>query len=198
MSLQDLLNRRTAAGVAVAVSMIALTACSQRGAVTADASADATVTADATADVTADATADVSAPSGDLVDTAAAAGSFSTLIAAVQAAGLESVLRGPGPYTVFAPTDEAFASSLPEGTVELLMQPSNNARLVQILQYHIISGELMSADVAGSSVARATLEGREVEIDGTSGFEVDGVTITSADVEASNGVIHVINEVLLP
>jgi uncharacterized surface protein with fasciclin (FAS1) repeats len=134
---------------------------------------------------------------GDIVDVAAAAGSFETLIAAVQAAGLEETLRGEGPFTVFAPTDEAFAA-LPEGTVESLLEEENRDQLVAILTYHVIPGAVMSSDIAGQELSVETVNGQEVEIDATDGVTIDGATVVEADIEASNGVIHVIDQVIMP
>ncbi len=133
----------------------------------------------------------------DIVDTAAGAGSFNTLVAAVEAAGLVETLKGDGPFTVFAPTDEAFAA-LPEGTVEDLLKPENKDKLVAILTYHVVSGKVMASDVAGAETMAATVQGQELKIDGSNGVMINGATVTSADVEASNGVIHVIDQVLLP
>ena len=133
----------------------------------------------------------------DIVDTAAGAGSFNTLVAAVEAAGLVETLKGDGPFTVFAPTDEAFAA-LPEGTVEDLLKPENKDKLVAILTYHVVSGKVMASDVAGAETMAAIVQGQELKIDGSNGVMINGATVTAADVEASNGVIHVIDQVLLP
>ncbi|WP_299811150.1 fasciclin domain-containing protein [uncultured Roseibium sp.] len=133
----------------------------------------------------------------DIVDTAVEAGSFNTLVAAVQAAGLVETLKGEGPFTVFAPTDEAFAA-LPEGTVEDLLKPENKDKLVAILTYHVVPGKVMSADIAGKKASVATVQGSEISVDATDGVKVDGATVVSADIEASNGVIHVIDAVILP
>lgn len=133
----------------------------------------------------------------DIVDTAAGAGSFNTLVAAVQAAGLVDTLKGEGPFTVFAPTDDAFAA-LPEGTVEDLLKPENKDKLVAILTYHVVAGKVMASDVIGSETMAATVQGQELKIDGSDGVKINGATVTSADVAASNGVIHVIDQVLLP
>ena len=134
----------------------------------------------------------------DIVDTAVNAGSFTTLVAAVEVAGLVDVLKGEGPFTVFAPTDEAFAA-LPEGTVESLLLPENIDQLVAILTYHVIPGKVMSADIAGQSLSVATVNGAEVMIDATmGGVTINGANVVTADIEASNGVIHVIDAVILP
>lgn len=132
----------------------------------------------------------------DIVDTAVGAGSFNTLVAAVQAAGLVETLKGPGPFTVFAPTDAAFAA-LPAGTVENLLKPENKDQLVAILTYHVIEGKVMSTDLSDGMKA-ATVQGTEVTIATMGGVKVDGATVTAADIEASNGVIHVIDAVILP
>ena len=133
----------------------------------------------------------------DIVDTAVAAGSFNTLVAAVQAAGLVDTLKSPGPFTVFAPTDEAFAA-LPAGTVENLLKPENRDTLVAVLTYHVIPGEVKSADIAGKMLEAATVQGGNLKIDATSGVKVNDAMVIAADVDASNGVIHVIDKVLLP
>jgi len=136
-------------------------------------------------------------PKADIVDTAVSAGSFKTLVAAVQAAGLVDTLKGDGPFTVFAPTDEAF-SALPEGTVESLLEPANKDKLTAILTYHVVPGKVMAADIAGKSMDAATVNGKTLAINATSGVKINNASVVSADVEASNGVIHVIDTVLLP
>ena len=133
----------------------------------------------------------------DIVDTAMSAGKFNTLVAAVEAAGLVDTLKGEGPFTVFAPTDEAFAA-LPEGTVESLLLPENKEKLVSILTYHVIPGKVMSSEIAGKRFNVATVEGSEASIDATDGVTIDGASVVMADVEASNGVIHVIDAVIMP
>jgi uncharacterized surface protein with fasciclin (FAS1) repeats len=134
----------------------------------------------------------------DIVDTAASAGSFETLVTAVEAAGLVETLKGEGPFTVFAPTDEAFAR-LPEGTVDDLLKPENKDQLVAILTYHVVPGKTMSSDLAGKELEVATVEGSEVTIDATGGaVKVDDATVTQADIETDNGVIHVIDTVITP
>lgn len=133
----------------------------------------------------------------DIVDTAAAAGSFKTLLTAAEAAGLVDALKGEGPLTVFAPTDEAFAA-LPAGTVESLLMPENKDQLAGILKLHVIAGaKIKAADLAGKTTEAETLNGT-VTIDGTEGVTVNGAKVISADVKASNGIIHVIDTVLLP
>jgi uncharacterized surface protein with fasciclin (FAS1) repeats len=136
-------------------------------------------------------------PKADIVDTAVAAGDFNTLVAAVKAAGLVDTLKGEGPFTVFAPTDAAFAA-LPPGTVETLLKPENKSQLVAILTYHVVPGKVMSGDIAGRRLKVATVQGEKVMIDATNGVKVDGANVIAADVEASNGVIHVIDKVILP
>ncbi len=132
----------------------------------------------------------------DIVDTAVGAGSFTTLVAAVQAAGLVDTLKGEGPFTVFAPTDEAFAA-LPAGTVEELLKPENKDKLTAILTYHVVPGKVMSTDLTNDMKA-TTVEGSDVTIMTEGGVMVDSANVTSADIEASNGVIHVIDAVILP
>lgn len=134
--------------------------------------------------------------SKDIVDTAIDAGSFTTLVAAVQAAGLVDTLKGEGPFTVFAPTDAAFAA-LPEGTVETLLKPENKDQLVSILTYHVIAGKVMSGDLSNNLMA-TTVQGGDVKIITEGGVTVNGAIVTAADIEASNGVIHVIDAVILP
>ena len=132
----------------------------------------------------------------DIVDTAVGAGSFTTLVAAVQAAGLVDTLKGPGPFTVFAPTDAAFAA-LPAGTVEDLLKPENKDKLISILTYHVVPGAVMSTDLTEGMKA-ATVQGGEVTITLDGGAKVNGAVISAADIAASNGVIHVIDSVILP
>jgi uncharacterized surface protein with fasciclin (FAS1) repeats len=137
------------------------------------------------------------ARAADIVDTVVAAGSFNTLVTAVKAAGLVDTLKGPGPFTVFAPTDEAFAK-LPDGTVEGLLKPENKKQLIAILTYHVVPGKAMSKDLAGKKTMAKTVEGTQVSIDATDGVAVDNAKVVKADVEASNGVIHVIDTVIIP
>ncbi|MES2846012.1 MAG: fasciclin domain-containing protein [Pseudomonadota bacterium] len=134
--------------------------------------------------------------SKDIVDTAVGAGTFTTLVAAVEAAGLVETLKGPGPFTVFAPTDAAFAA-LPAGTVEDLLKPENKDKLVAVLTYHVVPGKVMSTDLS-EGLKAATVQGGEVTITLDGGAKVNGATISTADIEASNGVIHVIDAVILP
>lgn len=133
----------------------------------------------------------------DIVDTAVAAGQFNTLAAALDAADLIDTLKGDGPFTVFAPTDDAFAK-LPEGTVENLLKPENRDQLIAVLTYHVVSGKVMAKDVVSLSTAE-TVQGTNVDIAVVDGnVQIDGATVVAADVEASNGVIHVIDAVILP
>jgi uncharacterized surface protein with fasciclin (FAS1) repeats len=132
----------------------------------------------------------------DLVGVAAEAGSFNTLVAAVKAAGLVETLQGDGPFTIFAPTDSAFAK-LPPGTVDDLLKPQNKAKLVAVLTYHVVPGKIMAADVTTSKAT--TVNGQSLSIAVTEGgVTVDGARVVKADVAASNGVIHVIDSVILP
>jgi uncharacterized surface protein with fasciclin (FAS1) repeats len=133
----------------------------------------------------------------DIVDTAVAAGSFNTLAAALEAADLIGALKGDGPFTVFAPTDEAFAA-LPAGTVENLLKPENQDQLKAILLYHVVSGKIMAADIGGEATP-ATLQGATIDvISSGGGVTVNGANVVSADIATSNGVIHVIDAVILP
>lgn len=132
----------------------------------------------------------------DIVDIAAGNEDFSTLVAAVQAAGLVDTLKSEGPFTVFAPTNAAFAA-LPEGTVETLLKPENKDQLVAILTYHVVPGKVMSGDLSNDMTA-TTVQGGDVTIMTTDGVTVNGANVTTADIEASNGVIHVIDAVILP
>jgi len=141
-------------------------------------------------------TAFAMAHSKDIVDTAVEAGNFTTLAAALEAAGLVETLKGEGPFTVFAPTDEAFAA-LPEGTVETLLEPENRDQLTAILTYHVVPGKVMSGDLSDGMEAE-TVNGAPVTISTDAGVMVNDATVTAADIEASNGVIHVIDSVLLP
>lgn len=137
------------------------------------------------------------AASADLVDTAVSAGSFDTLVAAVQAADLEATLRGPGPFTVFAPTDDAFAK-LPAGTVDTLLQPENKEQLTAILTYHVIAGSVPSTQAVKLTSAKTVL-GKDLKLAVVDGaLHVNDATVVKADVQASNGIIHVIDTVLLP
>ena len=133
----------------------------------------------------------------DIVDVAVAAGSFNTLAAALTAAGLVDTLKGDGPFTVFAPTDAAFAK-LPEGTVQSLLLPENKDKLIAILTYHVVAGEVDSAAVMKLNKAK-TVNGKDVQISASSaGVKINGATVVKADIGASNGIIHVIDTVILP
>nr|WP_050789474.1 fasciclin domain-containing protein [Roseibium aggregatum] len=136
------------------------------------------------------------AKAADIVDTAVNAGSFGTLVAAVQAAGLVDTLKGDGPFTVFAPTDEAFAA-LPAGTVDDLLKPENKEKLVAILTYHVVAGKVMSTDLSDGMTAK-TVEGSEISVDLDNGVMVNDANVVTADVAADNGVIHVIDKVIMP
>jgi transforming growth factor-beta-induced protein len=136
------------------------------------------------------------ASAADIVDTAVA-GKFNTLVAAVKAAGLVETLKGPGPFTVFAPTDEAFAK-LPPGTLESLLQPENKAKLQRILTYHVVAGKVMAKDVVKLTSAQ-TVEGQNITIKTVDGrVMVNGAHVIKTDIVTSNGVIHVIDAVILP
>ena len=139
------------------------------------------------------------APTGgdDIVDIASGNEDFSTLVAAVSAAGLVETLQGPGPFTVFAPTNEAFAK-LPEGTVESLLQPENRDLLVSILTYHVVPGVATAEQFVGQNLNVTTVQGDTVRVDGRNGVKVNDATVTTADIVATNGIIHVIDTVLLP
>ncbi|MEH1896711.1 MAG: fasciclin domain-containing protein [Nostoc sp.] len=130
----------------------------------------------------------------NIIDTATNNGSFKTLVAAIQAAGLEGTLNGNGPFTVFAPTDEAF-NKLPEGTVDALLK--DIPKLKKILTYHVVSGKVLAADVAKLKTAK-TVEGSDVKIDASNGVKINDAKVATADVAADNGVIHVIDTVLIP
>jgi uncharacterized surface protein with fasciclin (FAS1) repeats len=133
----------------------------------------------------------------DIVDTAVAAGSFTTLVAAVGAAGLADTLKGEGPFTVFAPTDAAFAA-LPAGTVDDLVKPENKDKLTAILLLHVLPGAVRADDVTGKVLDPATVGGATVHVDGTDGVTVNGARVVTADITCTNGVIHAIDTVLLP
>ncbi|MFT6211125.1 MAG: putative surface protein with fasciclin (FAS1) repeats [Bacteroidia bacterium] len=132
----------------------------------------------------------------NIVEIASENTDFSTLVAAVVAAGLADTLSGDGPFTVFAPTNEAFAK-LPAGTVEELLKPENKEKLASILTYHVVAGKVMSKDLSDGQKA-ATVNGQEVTVTMADGVKVDTATVTAADLEASNGVIHVIDSVIMP
>lgn len=165
-----------------AVSVLGLSACG----------ADST-TEDSTTTVAADTT--VAAEPGTIVEVASANQDFETLVAAVTAAGLGETLSGEGPFTVFAPTDAAF-EALPAGILDKLLLPENKETLVKILTYHVVGAKVMAADVKAGKVA--SVEGSEITIDTMDGVKVDDATVTATDVPASNGVIHVIDKVIIP
>ena len=135
--------------------------------------------------------------SKDIVDTAVDAGSFQTLVAAVTAADLVEVLKGDGPFTVFAPVDDAF-KALPGGTLETLLKSENKEQLAGILTYHVLAGKVMAADIAGKTLEITMVNGTTAVIDATNGVTIDGANVIQADIETSNGVIHVIDTVMLP
>ena len=133
----------------------------------------------------------------DIVDIAAGNPDFSTLVAAVSAAGLVDTLKSDGPFTVFAPTNDAFAK-LPAGTVETLLKPENKDQLVKVLTYHVVPGAVTSDQLAGKRLSVATVQGQKLHVDGRNGVKINKSNVTAADIIASNGVIHVIDKVLLP
>ncbi|WP_245435695.1 fasciclin domain-containing protein [Microvirga calopogonii] len=138
------------------------------------------------------------ATAADIVETAVTNGNFKTLAAALQAAGLVDTLKGQGPYTVFAPTDDAF-KKLPAGTVENLLKPENKAQLQKILTYHVVAGNVKSGDLKGKTTSAQTVEGTAVQIDASgNSVKVNDATVTQADISTSNGVIHVIDSVIMP
>jgi|SRR6056297_1002988 len=142
-------------------------------------------------------------PGDDIVDIAASNPDFSTLVAAVQAADLVDTLKSPGPFTVFAPTNAAF-DALPSGTVETLLKPENKDELTQILTYHVVPGQIGSEQIIGTRASVATVQGQSVHVNGQAGgkygsaVRVNDANVTTADIFATNGVIHVIDKVLLP
>jgi len=178
-----------------AVLALALTtaACGSDDADTAATSAPATTSASATPSPS----PSESMASADIVDTAVAAGDFTTLAAALEAAGLVETLKGEGPFTVFAPTDEAFAK-LPAGTVETLLKPENKAKLTRILTYHVVSGKVMAADVVKVKSAKAVSGDTLTVMTQGSNVMIDKAHVVKTDIAASNGVIHVVDTVLLP
>jgi uncharacterized surface protein with fasciclin (FAS1) repeats len=133
----------------------------------------------------------------NIVAVAAQAGQFETLIAAVQAAGLADTLMGPGPFTVFAPTDEAFRA-LPVGTVDQLLRPENRGELARLLTYHVTPGIIRAGDLAGRTARPASVAGPRLDVDGRQGVSVNNARVIQADIRASNGIIHVIDRVLSP
>ena len=131
------------------------------------------------------------------MDTAVEAGSFKTLVAAITAADLGVTLKGPGPFIVFAPNDAAFAK-LPAETIEDLVKPANKSKLTSILTLHVMAGKVMAADIGGKKLTPASVNGEELHVDGTHGVTVNGAKVVSADIACSNGVINVIDTVLMP
>jgi uncharacterized surface protein with fasciclin (FAS1) repeats len=142
-------------------------------------------------------TAPAQRTTGTVLEVATNAGQFTTLLAAIKAAGLNETLSGAGPFTVFAPTDAAFGK-LPAGTVEELLMPENKAKLAAILTYHVVPGRVSSADLGTMTATPATVQGGTLAIDASSGIKVGGAVVSSPDVSASNGTIHVIDTVLMP
>ena len=138
-----------------------------------------------------------SATSKNIVETAVQTGKFNTLVAALKAAGLVNTLSGTGPFTVFAPSDTAF-SKLPAGTVEGLLMPENKTKLASILAYHVIPGKVMSADITGKKINVKTVQGSQISVDAKYGVKINDSNVVSADIAATNGVIHVIDKVLIP
>jgi len=132
----------------------------------------------------------------DIVDTAVAAGAFKTLVAAVQAAGLVDTLKGSGPFTVFAPTDDAFGK-LPANAVADLLKPENKAKLQGVLTYHVVAGKVLAADVVKLKSAKS-VQGQNLTIDTAAGVKVDGANVVQTDILCTNGVIHIIDSVMLP
>jgi uncharacterized surface protein with fasciclin (FAS1) repeats len=138
-----------------------------------------------------------SAQARNVIETAEDAGAFSILVRAAKASGLMETLAGPGPYTLFAPTDDAF-SKLPRATLESLFKPEGKAKLAEILTYHLVAGTILSRDVIGKRLEAQTLQGEAILIDATSGIKVEAGRVTRADMKADNGVVHVIDIVLTP
>ncbi|RUO54986.1 Nex18 symbiotically induced protein [Pseudidiomarina halophila] len=133
----------------------------------------------------------------DIVDVAVSDSRFSTFVAALEAADMVETLRGEGPYTVFAPTNRAF-DALPEGMLDSLLESENKARLQAVLAYHVLSGKVMSSDINGSASAHVTVQGEELSVNGMEGVKVGAAEVIATDLKASNGVIHTIDQVLLP
>ena len=179
--------------VLAATSVLALGACSSDNTEMTPETTMATTVAPGTTDTTAPET--TAAALGSVVEVAAASGSFSTLVAAIQVSGLAGTLSEGGPFTVFAPSEEAFAA-LPAGLLEKLLKPENKTVLAQILTYHVVSGKVLSSDVKDGAVA--SVEGSELTFSTTGGVMVNDAKVITPDVQASNGVIHVIDKVLVP
>lgn len=188
------LMRRTTIAAIVAVSAITLAACSSSSDETATETAVAT-SDEAAAEETAGDMEEEGAGAGTIVEVASGTDGFTTLVAAVQAAGLVDTLNSAGPFTVFAPTDEAFAA-LPPGLVDALLLPENKEVLTKILTYHVVPGAVMAADVTDGEVA--TIEGQTVTLSTADGVTINNAKVIQADVVADNGVIHAIDAVILP
>jgi uncharacterized surface protein with fasciclin (FAS1) repeats len=189
------MKRLTLAALAVTTGLL-LAACSSATDSSDASSAPAPASSAAAASPSAEMTEESPmAEAGDIVEVASSTPGFSTLVAAVTAAGLVETLQGDGPFTVFAPTDEAFAA-LPEGVLDALLLPENKDVLAKILTYHVVPGAVMAADVTDGDVA--TVEGQTVTLSTADGVTVNGAKVVQADVAASNGVIHVIDAVILP
>jgi len=133
----------------------------------------------------------------DIVDTAVNTDGFETLVAAIVAADLDETLKGEGPFTVFAPSDDAFAA-LPEGTVEEWLKPENKEKLVELLTYHVIPGKVLSTDISSDTETVENLAGSELNVDLSSGVMINTAAVTETDIKAANGVIHVIDKVIMP
>ena len=189
LSIEGEAMKRTIAAVAVAAGLL-LTACSST-----TSTEPATEASPMAASAPASAAASMPATPGTIVDIASAGADFSTLVAALSAAGLVETLQGPGPFTVFAPTNEAFAA-LPAGVLDKLLLPENKDTLAKILTYHVVPGQVLAADVTDGDVA--TVEGQTVALSTADGVTVNGAKVITADVMGSNGVIHVIDAVILP
>jgi uncharacterized surface protein with fasciclin (FAS1) repeats len=188
MAVKYLLNGKVKVIGLAAAAALTLAACGDS-----DSSDEATTSPTTTAEATTEATDEASTQ--DVVGVIAGNADTTTLATAVDAAGLVETLQGDGPFTVFAPTDEAFAA-LPAGVLDQLIQPANSAALTQILTYHVVPGKVMAADVTDGAVA--TVEGQDITLSTADGVTVNGATVTEADLDASNGVVHVIDTVLLP
>jgi len=181
-------RHRAALLTAATIAVVTVAACSST-------TEQAASTAPAVASSAAATMASAPAASGTIVDVASGTADLSTLVAAVQAAGLVDTLNGPGPFTVFAPTNEAFAA-LPAGVLDALLKPENKDTLAKILTYHVVSGQVMSGDITAGDVA--TVEGSTVALATDGGVTVNGAKVIQADVTTSNGVVHVVDAVLLP
>lgn len=184
--------RRTTLAAVVAAAALTLAACGGSTDEADTATSDEVVAEETTEEMTEEAPAE---SAGTIVDVASNTEGFSTLVAAVSAAGLVDTLNGEGPFTVFAPTDDAFAA-LPPGVLDALLLPENKETLAKILTYHVVPGTVLAADVTDGDVA--TVEGQSVTLSTADGVTVNGATVVQADVMADNGVIHVIDAVILP